>query len=199
MSVPVTPVLDYFARTSLGPQWTTATSNGDLTISSEAVTGAVAGNGRATFNPQTFGPGCEVFATLATWNPTSPLAALGARFNGITRNGYEFRFTDAVVAVGRVDTGTFTTLQSLSMAVAAGDSMGLRVAGVVLTGWHKPSGGSWRPVVSAVDSTYTGAGAISIFISQVAGQIRIDDFGGGDWPPAYQQAATTLAGARTYT
>lgn len=64
--------------------------------------------------------------------------------------------------------------------LAAGDSIGMRLVGATIEGWHKPAAGSWTLLVSYTDPTpLIHPGFIGIGMNDSDQAWRIDDFGGG--------------------
>jgi hypothetical protein len=64
--------------------------------------------------------------------------------------------------------------------LAAGDSIGMRLRGSTIEGWHKPAAGAWTLIVSHVDgSPLIHPGPIGVGMNDADQAWRLDDFGGG--------------------
>ena len=66
--------------------------------------------------------------------------------------------------------------------VANGDSFGLACIGNQISHWYKPAAGAWTLVVTATDSSITGAGNLGLQIRGTPGP-TFDNFGGGVYAP----------------
>lgn len=132
----------------------------------------------------TFGPDCEVFATVATVPATGENVdlMLGIGSPGASWNGYGVEMTEEAgtdtSVIYRADAGVITALgASISQEFANGEGILLnRLSGVLQL--YRNAGAGWVAVgTSRSDSTYTGAGYIDWFLDGTAA--RLDDFGGG--------------------
>lgn len=130
----------------------------------------------------------EVYMTVAA--APAQQTDLYARWSGSgTMNGYSlFSFSATggnLFYLARIDNNVHTTLSSQPVQVlGALDSIGLRVVGSALEGWYKSSGGAWTMLVSATDSTYTGAGMIGM--DNYSSGDAITEFGANAPPAAVQ-------------
>ena len=100
------------------------------------------------WNPSTFGPDSEVFATIATKPATDEYIELLARFDFSTGNGYGLRFTTLAGTdkVEIMEYASWTPTQigaDIELEFSAGDALGLEIIGTTLQAYRKPSGGIW--------------------------------------------------------
>jgi len=193
---PSTSLLDDFNRADNtgppGPSWThlivssTAASN-DFHITSNRITG-ISGSNADYWNVQQFGPNAEVWVTVAV-KPSADqdTVALGLRFqnpNLSTANGYQGYFynrtgTDTY-QIGKRTNGSFSALASVTgPELSAGDQLLFRAVGSTLELWRQHTG-TWALVLSASDSSYSGAGYLTLTGRNTVE--RLDDFGGGTIP-----------------
>lgn len=126
----------------------------------------------------------EAYATIttgsATATPTLMLRLQGA--GGTPTAGYYSIFEVGDTFVGIFDAVTFAQYGPngvLPQALAAGDSIGMRMVGSVITMWWKPAGGVWQLVMTVSDSTYTAAGNIGILNNANGIPFTFNNFGGG--------------------
>lgn len=191
VTFPTTDVLDNFNRAnagSLGANWTqyitafTGTRDGQI-VSNQA-TGDLGTTSQVWWNPSTFDADQEAYFTIATLPSDTELVDIWLRLASIgsgTTDGYTFRVTFASGAdtfdIRRLDNATGTSLDTATVTVSAGDSIGATAIGDELTFWHKPAAGEWTEILSATDATYSAGGHIGISLANQT--VRIDDFGGG--------------------
>ncbi len=195
---PQTSLLDDFARPNNsgppGPNWThmivsSSSPTNDLFITNQQVTGR-AGSNADFWNPQAFGPNSEVWLTVAV-KPNVDLdpVVLGLRTQNpatAEASGYQayyiYRATqsDQYKIISRING---TTSQTLAIATGptlnAGDRLLFRAIGTTLELWRFDAG-AWTRVLSATDSTFQGAGYLSL--SARNGKVRLANFGGGTLP-----------------
>ena len=184
---PTTPVLDNFNRAngSVGSNWTVmhAGSFSTMNIANNVAVnpGSASQYAWNYWNPATFGPDVEAYATVATYSGNDTLR-IGARVsvNSSTYNGYFVSIAaNGLWSILRITAGTPTTLVSgVTDPISSGDQIGIRIVGSVITALHGTPAG-WRPVLSyntGNDATrYTAAGLLSFEFRTST----IDDFGGG--------------------
>lgn len=187
-SFPSTSLIDDFNRADESPLasgWTLPVwiGGGNVRVLSNSVTYITGDYGDAAWNtaPANDQEAWITFSTLtATGSPSASVFARLTNINGSTVRGYEVA---ADVNAGTIElktmTPSFTTLDSASITLQQGDALGIRAVGTAITGWHKPSGGSWTQILSATDSSET-SGRIGFGIYQ--GTFAVDDFGGGSTP-----------------
>ncbi len=200
MAAPSTPVLDAFtgaAGTLLttydGTDWGAYVGLTSLQIaaSGTAVSSASYG-GHASYWKTSFGPDCDVYATLITLPANALSLTLDARItnptNGGTVNRYSGRWTYSDVgsdtfAIVRTVAGADTTIatdSSGSYDLAVGDKMWLNCTGTTITFYRYNSGTTtWQQVLQATDANVTGAGNIAIYLNGANNHGTWDDFGGG--------------------
>jgi hypothetical protein len=193
---PLTPLLDNFARPNNtgppGPNWThmivsSSSATNNLFITKGEVTGD-AGTNADYWNPQEFGPNSEVWVTVAA-KPTVDQDPLGLRFlnpGAATASGYQAYYmyrskqADQYKIISRVNGTTSTTLASVNgPTLNAGDQLLFRAIGPMLELWLS-NAGTWTRILSAKDSTFTGAGYINLTARD--GSVRLTNFGGGTLP-----------------
>lgn len=156
----------------------------------------------AMWKTSTFGPDCEVFATMAaaTGFDSNNALVLYARLTTLvssTFDGYAVAYlelsSDNIICAYRIDNGAYTQLgTNFIQTLSSGDALGLEIVGSGagnIRVYRKPAGGSWdaTPLITFTDSTYTAAGYIGMSIEDTSG--ILDDFGGG----------TISSGATTHT
>src|ERR1700722_2337114 len=195
---PLTPLLDNFARPNNtgppGPNWThmtvsSSSATNNLFITKGEVTGD-AGTNADYWNPQEFGPNSEVWVTVAA-KPTvdQDPVVLGLRFlNPAAANAsgyqayymYRSKQADQYKIISRVNGTTSTTLASVNgPTLNAGDQLLFRAIGPTLELWLSDAG-TWTRILSAKDSTFTGAGYINLTARDSS--VRLTNFGGGTLP-----------------
>ena len=134
------------------------------------------------WNPATYGPDVEAYATVANYSGNDTLR-IGARVsaNSSTYSGYFVSITaTGVWSIIRITNATVTTLASgVTDPISSGDQIGIRIVGSVITALHRTAANGWVAVLTydtANDSTrYTAAGSLSFEFRTST----IDDFGGG--------------------
>lgn len=192
MAFPTTSVLDNFDRANStglsNANWSTdydAAGRAAHDIVSNTAEAPGGGFGSNWWNVATYGPDCEVYATLSVM-PTTQAARIHLRLNGQGTagvTGYELEcLADGTGFLKRIDGGNFNTNTVIhdfdTLTVwQVGDSMGLEAVGSTLTAYRK-RGGTWAVLDSAVDANHSGAGHIHM-MTQNETVARFDDFGGG--------------------
>jgi hypothetical protein len=188
MAFPTTSVLDQFNRANGDPgaNWT-GPSFGDankLSIFSNQIESAAAAFGAECWTASTFGPGIEVFADLASGisgGGSIRLIIIDSATSS-TANGY-YLVADSAnnFNLSKSVSGSGSTIQAGSQAVASGDSFGLQWIGTTVAGWYKAAAGAWTQIVSIVDASVANASGfvIGIELSTNLGGNLLDNFGGG--------------------
>ena len=185
---PTTPVLDNFNRAngSVGSNWTNmhAGSFSTMNIANNVAVnpGSASQYAWNYWNPATYGPDVEAYATVANYSGNDTLR-IGARVsaNSSTYSGYFVSITaTGVWSIIRITNATVTTLASgVTDPISSGDQIGIRIVGSVITALHRTAANGWVAVLTydtANDSTrYTAAGSLSFEFRTST----IDDFGGG--------------------
>ncbi len=185
---PSTPVLDNFNRAngSVGSNWTNmhAGSFSTMNIANNVAVnpGSASQYAWNYWNPATYGPDVEAYATVANYSGNDTLR-IGARVsaNSSTYSGYFVSITaTGVWSIIRITNATVTTLASgVTDPISSGDQIGIRIVGSVITALHRTAANGWVAVLTydtANDSTrYTAAGSLSFEFRTST----IDDFGGG--------------------
>jgi hypothetical protein len=118
-----------------------------------------------------YGPDCEAFVTLPVV-PAGQVLRLGARVispGTLNYSGYFVHVhSDGVWTVRRVTNGAapVTLATGPTLALAAGDSVGIRIVGTVVSAWYKAAAGAWQQMMSydvSADATkHLGAGAAAL-------------------------------------
>jgi hypothetical protein len=187
---PATPVLDNFNRANgaVGSKWTAIKPSGFAlmnVLGNTAVDSSSSQYAWNYWNPTTFGPDVEAYATVASYAGNGTIR-IGARITpGSSYSGYFVSISPTsggTWSIIRVDNGgSPVTLPAtpVTQALASGDKIGIRIVGSVVTALHYTASGGWQQVLSyntSSDTTrYTGSGSIAIEFLHDA----LDDFGGG--------------------
>lgn len=187
MAFPATSVLDSGAGADgnlTTGNWLDGTGFGDhsLVRASNKFTGGPLGAREGTSAWVTsFGPDCEVFATIDTISTTlTKGGAFGLRWNNATAttHGYYFFWDSGNGGAGIFDAVSFAGLLALpSLVVAPGDQLGFRAVGNVLTAWQ-----NGVQIGTVTDSSHTGAGLLALDIGDQI--VTEHNFGGGTMPVA---------------
>ena len=191
---PNTPILDTFIRANENPlsnggKWTLGwdASPDPMQILSNQAVATVAGAG-AYWNVQTFGPDCEVYATLNTIPSVNNQAVLALRITtpGNNMSAYAVRVDrfDNTIKIFKYVNGS-GPVESWSQAatLSNGDSFGMSAIDNILTVYTKAGAGAWTQLFQVVDnsSPLLTAGYISVEGEDTtAGFIN---FGGGTLLP----------------
>lgn len=204
MAFPTTSVLDDFNRANANltasANWGTGVYGfGDTTMtisSNKAIPGSVTSNWyRNYWQAVTFGPDCEVYATISAAAAAGHFSELSARLQSPATTGadaYELEIGwtagNEDVLVYRVVNDVFTTLRNTVGgfgALAAGDKVGLEVTGAgatVTLRVYKFTAGSWAQIgtdlADANAARIVAAGNIAVSHQGEVGGAW-DDFGGG--------------------
>ncbi len=102
-------------------------------------------------------------------------------------------FTLGQVELYRVGGGSMTFLNSVAQTVSAGDWIGLRCEGAIITGHHRSTTGAWQQVVSVTDAMYSDVGYVGVRLYDVDDVGRIDDFSAGPMSVVVPDAAVAIA------
>jgi hypothetical protein len=207
MSFPITSVLDNFNRANgdAGADWSEMMRAGnDFNIDSNQITGD--DWNAEIYNPATYGPDCEVYATIATMQSQADSIILFVRMKDVTADsyaydGYEFnayRFNDGGtdtmrLIIKRVDNSAATQLGA-SVDITDhgnGDKLGGRIIGEGLDLWYD-DGAGWELRAERSDSTYGAAGYLVLGLPDNVP--RVDDFGGGTLHRGYMTTMTKFWG-----
>jgi hypothetical protein len=189
---PTTAILDSFTRadaTSLGANWTNLFGDPeDGGISSNQAYNPDGNYYPMAWNVSQYGPDCETYITMPTLTGGDDSFYLGGRavdLGGGSFTGYALAVDVNLAAnedifLARVDAGVLLqispTISSVNMS--AGDSFGIRMEGPIIRAFHKPAAGSWTEVLNVVDTTYSSAGYLFMYLTTNI-TARFDDFGGG--------------------
>lgn len=192
---PWTALLDSFNRADESPL-----GNGTWTnqIAGSGANAAISGNGVITDNTppagvsawwsaRAFGADQEAYITCSADLDTAENLSVIARLKDVgtsTWDGYQVGINaDGTINLGRRDDGTWIPLDSASVTVQTGDSVGIRCVGSRIEAWHKPVGGSWTLRLSVADTTYAAGGYIGFTMYTEDFTTKLDDFGGGEIDP----------------
>jgi hypothetical protein len=184
MAYPTTAILDNFTGADQNPlsgNWTNAiiSTDGNMQRVSNAVSGVTGGVvNSAWWNVGTFGPDCEVYATI----PNDGNIYLYARITSPNIAGvtcYQLsKTTTSNFDINKIISGSSTYLQSATQAITDGDGIGLSVIGSQITVYYRSgAGGSWVSILSFSDTSISGAGYIGL--GAYDNFYTFDDFGGG--------------------
>jgi hypothetical protein len=183
---PKTRLLDDFSGT-LGNWTNPAYGNSVVTITSGQLKGTNASNQNAAqLKLQTYGPACEIWATVATIGLANEGIRLRLRESDASAspNAYVLVWNTFGGAweLDRVDAGAVgAVLASGTIPLANGDSIGLQAIGNILTVWRRPAGYfDFQLIATATDNTYTSAGYLGVRIQNTT--MAVDDVGGGTIP-----------------
>ncbi len=215
MTFPTTAVLDNFNRANEGPPPSADWSAFDVSWGYDGglvVAGSVARMESDVvcgdfYSAATYGPDCEVYATIAEKSAISDpagstfglyLRLVGGDADFSSASYYKLSIGSNSVdgdfyAVIRCTGGTVSTIDNGTTTIATGDSFGLERSGNTLNVYRKPAAGSWGLIDSVVDGSPLSAvaGNVGIDGSCLADLLpTLDDFGGGDTVTA--PAAPTL-------
>lgn len=194
MTFPTTGILDNFTGSNgVSPpnaNWTNV-YNG-IAIQSNQVTGSVDADWNLSgWSAGTFGPACECYCTINLKPIESRPVTLLSRMTTLSIASLccytiSFRVESGVdtVVVERTDNAVGTQLGATSyQELTAGCSVGVEVAGNVITPMYKAPAGSWAPLTDAIrsDSTYPNAGYTGLLFADTT--VRVDNYGGGTIPP----------------
>jgi hypothetical protein len=182
VAFPTTSVLDTFTGTggiALGADWTVlGGAPAAPRLQDNAAVNVLENYSGAYWDTETFGPDCEVFATLAVGSDYFGLYARVATPGG-SFTGYQASWSGSTVALIRKDGGSDAELDTATVAKSVGDKLGLECIGTAIKVYTKTGAGAWTERCAATDGTYTGAGNIAMDMFQTV-DIGLDDFGGGD-------------------
>ncbi len=185
MAFPTTGVLDTFNRANgnVGANWTAPvwTDIDPLTIVSNTVRFSTVGNDAGGYwNPNSFGPDCEVFLTMTSVDDVYMILR-GTTPGDPTLDGYAGRFQPGSTFVYRIDNAVKTQLgATITTTISNADAAGAAAVGSDITVYTN-HGGTWASVGTRSDATYSASGRIGLFSGSVATQG--DDFGGGTVAP----------------
>jgi hypothetical protein len=184
---PTTPLLDDFNRAAgpVGANWTVLRSGSFAPMN---IASGVAVDSSSTlfawnyWNPVSFGPDAEAYATVASYSG-SDAVRIGARVTGGTAySGYFVSIaTTGVWSIIRIDGGgqPITLIGGVTDPLSSGDQIAIRIVGSVVTALHGTAVRGWSQVLSyntSGDSVrYTAAGRLAFEFRTST----IDNFGGG--------------------
>jgi hypothetical protein len=194
---PSTGTLDNFQRANQGPppssSWSLGpldfTSGDGLVVLNNALARRASGSYRQGdyWNPATYGPDSEVWATAQSVG-SSPYDAfnLYLRLTNIgpkTTNGYGLAWSgnnkSNNISIQKFANGAFASaLASFTQNLSPGDSLALQAIGSTLYAWYRPAGGSWTLLGSATDTTYSTAGYLGADMAY-SQNTTLSSFGGG--------------------
>jgi hypothetical protein len=196
---PSVPVLDSFDRAdgTVGSNWTPIRSTGFATMNVSASTAVDSSASALAWNywsPSTYGADAEAYATVARLGASDTIR-VGARVTPGTKfSGYYVNVTTTGVwSIARIDNGSSipVTLASVARPLAAGDAIGIRVIGPVVTALQWTGAGGWVQILTYDTSSdairYTNAGSVALEFKTSA----LDDFGGGTYVVSSQPTNST--------
>lgn len=183
MAFPTTSIIDNFTgsdgsingRTASDGIHTWAVTDGQLLIASNALTTSQPNLGTGEISGGPYGPDCEVWVTLATPPTPNNYVQIGLR------NNYVTWYDGTNLQIRRTTTPSFAILDSETIALGAGDKIGLSCIGNVITS-YRYSSGAWVQSKQVTDSSVLTAGAIQLTVDRSnVGTNVLDDFGGGTY------------------
>lgn len=182
---PTNAVLDNFNRANEGPppstSWTNFIGSGSQVVSNAWAPSANSGDNGSYWNPQTFGPDCEVYMTGATLSTSYMDSYLRLADFGAGGDGYSCAINGStqLATYYRLDNGVYTQLGSTMSigGITDGIAFGGTATGFTIQHYIKRSGSNWTTSAPRFDSTYLAAGNIGV-TGGLTTQ-RGDDFGGG--------------------
>lgn len=201
-SFPSTAILDDFNRADEGPppseNWTlgfAAGLEGTTEPGHQVISNELANTGsdinQNWYNAAQYGPDCEAYITVTNSGSVNAVG-LAARLTdivGFSSNGYYVQINrtgggdNRNFQIMRIDNGGVTVLANVAetgVGSMTGDKYGIRLVGNNIELWAD-TGEGWLLKLTAVDSTYKGAGYLGILTDSSSSSVsRWDDFGGGD-------------------
>lgn len=189
MPFPTTPILDSGAGVDANPiagNWSGPIypGLGQLRRLSNQIVWSGTTSG-SWWNPTTFGPDCETYATINTLGTDGNLILLYARaqnLNTTSLDGYVVYLNLLSGAdhfrIARETDGSDTDIDSDdTITWAVGDSIGIACIGTNIQGWRKPAAGAWTQVLDATDATYAAAGSLAALVDSAT--FGLSNVGGG--------------------
>jgi hypothetical protein len=201
MAFPTTSVLDTGDRANEGPppsaSWEynygnpgAADDDGLKIVSNQIASNGTAGNYANSYWTTSYGPDCEVYATVSTLPETGEELGLEARITSPSTGGGVNATTDSYqvgwiqqgsnnLYISRLDNSVYTQLGAIQSVtnLSAGNKFGFELIGSTLQA-YRHNGSSWAAWgTSRTDSTYSAAGKIGLTLQGTT--VRLDDFGGG--------------------
>ena len=182
---PTTPILDDFNRPDEGspPSSSWVDAFGWL-VNGGQFTTALPPGGQFSLFGTVYGPDCEAYYSI---NPVvDNQLNLYIRFQPASYTGYYLAVTFSTVGNSFIeisrsdDVGVTIGLGvGVNIAIANGDSVGIRVIGNSITSWHKPLAGAWALQETVIDANYPAAGYTGVQDSGLASSWTIDNYGAG--------------------
>lgn len=183
MPFPTTSLLDDFDRGTIGANYSVPTLASAWGITSNQLVGSAAAN-VDYYNVTTYGPDCEVWATLAVLpgagGQVAVLLGLLDAANALTLDGYAVNYTHGApgtIHIRRIDNGAFINLIAATLTLTAGVQLGIRRVGLPVTGSLLTAFVNGAPVAETTEGTYTAAGYLGMSSDNTTA--ALDDFGGG--------------------
>lgn len=199
---PLTSTLDTFDRADESPAAGWTAFNVQDTTSSIKVTGNEAAGVGAGWNGARYDAlpdyalrDCEAYATLGTVNNSGLIFV--RRSTEASPIGYHVEVKSTLLDLWRSNGESSWTriADAYAGTFAAGDQVGIRAAGNLISTWHKPAAGAWRKCQEARDAHITNAdlrpAGGSIGLGMYA-PFTFADFAGGPLP-ALDESGVLLA------
>ena len=184
---PSTTVLDSFVQPagSLSTNWQSPALQdpGKVSVVASGQTGGSTGASSATWSHQLFGANEESYLTVPTLPAAGDYVQVGGRVSSLTGSNvsmYFVRVTPSknlwdlrkkVNGAGSVSMGTFTA------PMVAGDSIGLKLNGSMITAYHESGQSAWTQVGSVTDTSISAGGYLTFTLGDTTA--RGGAFGGG--------------------
>lgn len=190
MAFPDTPILDDFNRANESPlgRWWSASPVYNTVGLARVVSNqcqAVSGDAHPAW-ALSYPPNQQCYVTIANWPASSYLqvACRGTRWNsaGFNNDYYSVRATQSsnAFALFKTVNDSDTQLATTTLAMAAGDAIGISTVDTTIQAYHKPAAGAWTLIHEVTDSALSGGGQIGVLFLNAT----LDDFGGGAIPIA---------------
>jgi hypothetical protein len=184
---PTTGVLDDFAGAAggLGASWQSPglSDSGTVSVVASGLTASGAGTGSATWDAARFGADQEAYLAVPVLPRAGNWLQVAGRVSTLGATGISCYFLRVTPSTGQWDLrrklngATSTSLQTFTAPLAAGDSVGLRLNGPVISAYRRPASGAWELVGSTSDSMISSGGYVTFSLGDTT--IRGGAFGGG--------------------
>jgi len=202
MPFPTLGILDAFTRADQDPDTGALWGGGVETagIGHRILSNQAARTAGSNFGSRTasiYGPNCEAYVSIPTFPVlTGDLVRLVCRtqeVGGFNWDGYEAHIDvntagNETLRIREVLNQAPTTLASdTTRNMASGDKLGFECIGTALKLYNVEGGGAWTERVSTTDATYSVANYMGMILVEAVATARLDDFGGGELSPTYEQ------------
>jgi hypothetical protein len=187
VAYPSTGVLDDFGRAAglLGEGWQSPglSDSGTVSIVASGETASSAGAGSATWSGGKFGADQEAYLAVAVLPRSGNWLQVAGRVSNLGPAGISCYFLRVTPSTGtwdlrkKLNGATSTSLQTFTAPLGAGDSVGLRISGSVISAYRRAASGAWSSVGSTSDAAITAGGYVTFTLGDTT--MRGGAFGGG--------------------